>query len=426
MDKVRAAQFAKELNGRVCMGWRLGKLVNAGKSAVVLEATKRNAKAAVKFFDPELVEKHGGEIQARRIERERSLIGKSHPNVIQIVDGGFWNTKALFFVVMEFLPWKNLADALKEIPIGRERQIISQVAAGARFLDRLGICHRDIKPENIVIDPDFKTCKLLDLGVIKPHSDRAIPYGPRGGTFLGTLRYSPPEFLLGEVDDSAIGWRAVTFYQLGAVLHDLIMRRPLFAEYENPFGRLVVAVKETKPEIESAAVSPAIVELARDCLVKAASTRLRLVNWKRFEREPSTTDVVAAFQSRINRRVAKAESGADASPAPAAGESADRLAEYAENIRSICKLECIEQSMIFPPIEIHVLPNEISPRRILVSFDPSAAHALMLYWRLEIQITWLDPTEEVVEIVAGASVSNVSIPTDHHWSNMKTTYFGSS
>jgi serine/threonine protein kinase len=152
MDKTKAKYFAKELEGKTCSGWLIQDYINCGKSAVVFKAKKDARLGAIKIFDPELVEKHGSITQSQRINREILLVGDhSHPNLVQIFDGGLWQERKLFFVVMEFLPWKNLAEVLADVPLGREREIIAQVALAARFLERLKICHRDIKPGNIAI-----------------------------------------------------------------------------------------------------------------------------------------------------------------------------------------------------------------------------------------------------------------------------------
>ncbi len=363
MDKIRANNLARDLKGEICCGWHIGKLINSGKSALVLRALEgRGRRQRSRFLIPELVEKHGAEVQIKRIEREKILIGKAHPNLVRIIDGGHWADKNFFFVVMEYLPWQNLAEALSAVPTGKERSIIRQVASAARLLEKLRICHRDIKPENIAISPDFHEVKLLDLGVIRPHGCNSITDGPNGRPFVGTLKYSPPEFLLGTVEDTKEGWRALTYYQLGGVLHDLIMRRSLFAEYENPFPRLVNAIQVTKPEIESASVSPALVELARDCLLKVPSTRLRLVSWTRFSKEPVVTDAVAEIQSRITRRLLSANDGMKIEDSSIGGTE-EKLDEYADSLRSICRLECIENRKIFPPIEIHVR-SDFAERRV--------------------------------------------------------------
>jgi serine/threonine protein kinase len=213
MDPARAKRFAKELIGETVSGWSILECINWGKSAVVFKAQKDTQLAAVKFFDPELVERYGLEVQSQRIDREKSLIGKKHPNLVEIFDGGYWKEKELFYIVMEFLPWKNLAEVLTDVPIGRERPLIAQIASATRFLEGLDVCHRDIKPENIAVSPDFQTAKLLDLGVIKPQGSKPIT-DEIAKNFIGTVKYSPPEFLLREEENNLEGWRAVTFYHV--------------------------------------------------------------------------------------------------------------------------------------------------------------------------------------------------------------------
>lgn len=410
MEKSRAKKFAKEVEGQTCSGWVIQDYIGCGKSAIVMKATKGDQLAAVKIFDPELVERYGAEVQAKRIEREKSLIGHSHPNLIQILDGGRWKGKEreYYFVAMEYLPWPNLADVLGEVPPGRERDIIGQVAAAARFLEGLSICHRDIKPENIGISNDFQKVKLLDLGVIKPHGAKSLTDGSHGKHFVGTLRYSPPEFLLGKEKDDAQDWRAISFYQLGGVLHDLIMRRPLFAEFENPFALLVNAIQDTKPEIESKSVSLALVELARYCLIKNPATRLQLVSWDAFEKEPEVNDTLADIKSRISRR-------AYASAQPAVSErgnkaEADRMKEYIAGITSICRVECIGNSSIFPPIEIRQSVAGEQSWCVVVQFDPSSAHGLNHHLQVVIQLRWMDAESDVVEVAVAAFTSGSAFP----------------
>jgi serine/threonine protein kinase len=407
MDKTRAKRFAKELEGQSCCGWVLQDYINCGKSAIVLRARKGEQVAAIKIFDPELVERHGAEVQLQRIEREKSLIGKSHPNLIQILDGGFWEERGLYFVVMEFLPWKNLAEVLTIVPLGREREIIAQVASAAHFLEGLGICHRDIKPENVAISPDFQKAKLLDLGVIKPQGTKPITDGTHAKVFVGTLKYSPPEFLLRKEADTPDGWRAITFYQLGGVLHDLIMRRSLFADFENPFAALVNAVQFTTPVIESKSVSPALVELVRECLLKKAELRLQLVSWDLFEKEPPVRDTVADIKSRISRRLVAKRDGI---PAPRVGQAtlqaaAERLNTYASSILSICRIECVENRDLFPPIEIQAQADDTGACCVVMQFEPSPSHDLSLFLRIEICLRWVDSEGDVVDVSVAAFAS---------------------
>jgi serine/threonine protein kinase len=403
--------LAKELEGKVASGWTIGKYINCGKSAAVLEASRDGQLAAIKVFDRELIARYGAEVQKRRIEREKSLIGKSHPNLIQIFDGGHWRDQDLYYVAMEFLPWKNLAEVLSDVPVGRERDIISQVASAARFLEGLEICHRDIKPENVAISVDFRSVKLLDLGVIKPQGSKPITDASHAKIFVGTLKYSPPEFLLREEQQTPEGWRAITFYQLGAVLHDLIMRRPLFADFEQPFARLVNAVQHQTPVVDSTSVSPALVELARYCLLKPPSLRLELVKWEQFEDEPAATDEVAELRSRIvSRTRATSYSPAAQSSGASPEEAKQRLDEYSRDLQTMCRLESIEAASVFPPVEIHATTSDENSRSFAVEYEPCKKRALAKHLRVQLTVRWIDQVNNLVEIAASAFASSDAFP----------------
>ena len=403
MIQKQAKQFAKKLIGSTCSGWKIDSYINCGKSAIVLKATNKTKMGALKIFFPELIEKYGAEIQMARIRREKTLVGKSHPNLVQIFDGGFWKERNLFFVVMEYLPWRNLADALVDIPKGEERNIISQIASAAQFLEELNICHRDIKPENIGISNDFKEAKLLDLGVIRLHDTPPLTDGTSGKVFIGTLKYSPPEFLLREENDSKEGWRALTFYQLGGVLHDLIMRRSLFSEYVNPFAVLVNAVQHKTPEIVNNSVSPFLVDLATHCLLKKPESRLKLVSWPDFEKEPDWEDPLAATKTRISRRMLAKRDSSDAQTAPK--NPVERLNEYAQGIKSSCQSECIGTREYWPPIEIHIFSESDDRRIVAAQFDPSTSYLLQNHLRIELTVEWIDQEQDVIEIHISAFIS---------------------
>src|ERR1043166_6484735 len=100
MNTSRAKYLEKQLVGQAIDGWTIEGLINHGKSAAVMKARSKDTLAALKVFDPEIVDKHGAEIQAERIEREKTLIGKVHPNLVKILGGGVWNEQQLFYVVM--------------------------------------------------------------------------------------------------------------------------------------------------------------------------------------------------------------------------------------------------------------------------------------------------------------------------------------
>lgn len=299
MDNSQANILRESLQGVSVGGWLIEGSYGNGKSAVVLPASKGDQLGAIKIFHPELIERYGKDVQLERILREKSLVDTSHENLVRIYDGGECPKTGHLYVVMERLPFKNLHEQNANIPLSAVPNIISQIASAARFLEDRGLAHRDIKPENIAISDDFTRAVLLDLGVL-------LPIGLSDLTdvdqryFIGTLRYSSPEFLKREEEDTIEGWRAVTFYQIGAVLHDLLMKEVLFAEFSEPFSKLVDAVAKVKPTVTSS--NTGLVLLANSCLTKKPATRLELVEWLSFMPQQENADELAAAKDRISKR----------------------------------------------------------------------------------------------------------------------------
>ena len=226
--------MAQELRGSHVGGWAVGDYLGNGFSAVVLSARKRDNLAALKIIDPEMIERYGFDRQLARIKREKRLEGHTHPHLVQILDGGHCAETEHLYVVMELLEPLTLGDVRDTLPACQIGPVIHQLASAARFLEEHELVHRDIKPENTHISPDYMTAKLLDLGVVYPPHDSTAPSAGTHNSFVGTARYSPPEFLHRREENNLAGWRAITFYQLGATLFDLITRTPIFDDVREP------------------------------------------------------------------------------------------------------------------------------------------------------------------------------------------------
>lgn len=303
MDSAQAKLFAESLESAVVGGWAVEGVYGSGKSAVVFRASRDGVPGALKVFHPELVERYGRQVQLERIQRETNLVGAHHPNLVRILDGGACSNTGHLFVAMEPLAERNLQQALQEIPPENIASIAAQLASAARFLEDRGLAHRDIKPENIAISADYSKVTLLDLGVLKPIGLSNLTDVDQRA-FIGTLRYSSPEFLLRKEPDTVEGWRAVTFYQLGAVLHDLLMRKGLYAEYENPFASLVQAIEDPSINPDVYGTDARSVALCRNCLLKNPATRLELVKWEDFAAisVPPASESPSDARERIRKR----------------------------------------------------------------------------------------------------------------------------
>ena len=282
MDDVKAKQIETELKSNDFSGYKVGQLLNYGKSAAVFYAKKKNQSYALKIFDQELIEACGSEIQESRISRELELIGHDHPNLVKLYDGGFNKEYKYHYIIMEYIQGKNLEQILSSISYEEIDNYVEQIAKGAKFLEEKKMAHRDIKPANIMLKHDKQTIVLMDFGVIRPVAGSGLTDGDKLKPFVGTLQYSSPEFLLREEEDTVEGWRALTFYQIGAVLHDLIMHRPIFSEYQTPYARLVNAVQKVNPEVRNVKVTNRLITLAKCCLLKNPRSRIEMISWNNF------------------------------------------------------------------------------------------------------------------------------------------------
>lgn len=350
MDPVRAERMAQELIGQNIGGWLIQKHIGQGKSAVVFRAEQDGQCAALKVFDPELVLRFGKNIQLARIDRERSLIGESHENLVKIFDGGECAQSGYLYVAMEFINAHNLEDSLTLVPRNKITSILKQIASAARFLEGKELAHRDIKPSNIAVLADFSRAVLLDLGVLRPFEDPNLT-DEDARNFIGTLRYSSPEFLVRKEEDSEEGWRAITFYQLGAVLHDMIMRKPLFDEFSEPFAVLVEAVKSEKPVIYADDIHPDLILLAQNCLVKAPRPRLSLVSWSDFEFAPDLRKSAESAKERVKKRALLTRTESKAAEVPDRPSRKQLVNRITDHIDNIIRNECAGNES-FPRMEI--------------------------------------------------------------------------
>lgn len=306
MDFAEAKVFSESLlSGGAIAGWQLLEYLSHGKSAVVMRARKGQMTAVVKVFHPGLIEAYGREAQLIRVSRERELINKNHPNIVRIIDAGTCASTSKIFVIMDVAPGKPLSKVLKLIPRENITRLIEQLASAARQLEDWGFTHRDIKPDNIHISEDLSSLMLLDFGVLKPLGDDSATSLQVSKAFVGTHQYSPPEMIHGREEDTLNGWRAITFYQLGAVLHDLIVQKPIFEYATIRHADLVTSIDNDLVHVRSDEVDARLCNLATRCLLKRPCDRLDLVRWEDFMfsgRESQKTSLQARKDALLRQR----------------------------------------------------------------------------------------------------------------------------
>lgn len=307
-------------------GWSVPRYINAGASGAVFELQHpAHGQVALKLYDPRFFQGANALIEQDRLRLQAQLTGQHHPNLITTIETAPVPGHGTWFLLMDFLPWPDLSEVVADVPDDRVGALIAQLASAVLFLRERGLVHRDIKPANIGVSPDWSTLKLLDLGVL-----RAIGVEEGAGTdrdgqerFVATAQYSPPEYLAREEPPGEQGFDALNVYQVGAVLHDLIMKRPLFGEEAASLVklRLYRAVLNDQPVIASAGVPPRLASLCRSALDKDPERRLAAVSVDDFSRAADDAE-------QVRRRLANRAMPPSAMPAPSVMTWRARVADW--------------------------------------------------------------------------------------------------
>lgn len=159
----------------------------------------------------------------RRFRIEVKAIAQlNHPHIAQIYEVD--EHEGVPYFVMEFVDGESIAEQIKEhspSPVEAAR-LLEKVARAVAFAHQLGVIHRDLKPGNVLLTADG-TPKITDFGLAK-RLDRESSQ-THTGSVLGTPNYMSPEQAEGR---TRIIGPASDVYGLGAVLYDLLCRRPPF------------------------------------------------------------------------------------------------------------------------------------------------------------------------------------------------------
>lgn len=343
-----------QLAGTAVDGWALEHVLGKGADGIVYAARHgEGRRAAIKLYFPESLRKNGVAEAKERLELQLGLVGmKHHPHLVEVYGGGFCLEHDTLYLAMELVPGTSLDKLVGKVPQQRVPALLSQLASAARFLEeRLELFHRDIKPANIVVSDDFSTLTLLDLGVVYrlPDDEGGRLSGPE---FVATLRYSPHEFVWRTEEGSEDGaWRAITFYQLGATLHDMLAGKLLFDGEDQPRARLYDCVRDKTPDVPSEGIEPWLTQLAQACLLKDWRLRLQFVTWESFE-EPSGATGVAARERSIRLKQARKEEARLA--------SAKNLSAVASNSREQDLWQL--NSGLFGELRTYLLDSAIFPK----------------------------------------------------------------
>lgn len=281
--------------------------IASGGSAATFSAATPSGKRAIKVYDPIFLSGPLRDTTRRRLQLQRSLSGHNCPNLVSIYS--VEESEGTAFVEMELVDWPQLKSVIGDVPDAMVSALIQNLVDAVMHLEKLGIVHRDIKPENIHVSPDFSRLKLLDFGVVRHIDSQDEDYG--AGTdhgsarpFIATAQYSSPEYLF-RLDEPSPGlWKGLNLYQVGAVLHDLINKRPIFQDEVDKQNRWLVAraVLASTPSFADADPSRLARQkaLASRCLVKDGSVRLQIASWTDFSFE-APANGLSSLQAKLGK-----------------------------------------------------------------------------------------------------------------------------
>jgi WD40 repeat protein len=254
--------------------YRIMRAVGSGGQGTVYEAVDERLNRVVALKEAAAAEESTHAV----LEGEARLLAKldKHPSLPVVFD--YFSSSESQFIVMEYVPGKNLAQLLKE---RRKPFPVAQVLAWAEeLLSALGflhsrtppIIHRDVKPHNLK-QGERGGVVLLDFGLAK---DQGV-----GSLVAGfTLAYAPPEQLQGMRTDARSD-----LYSLAASLYELSTNvRPTdaltrAASVGEGLGDLLRPAHEVNPEAPagfSAALARAM-SLERDLRPASAAEFLRIL-----------------------------------------------------------------------------------------------------------------------------------------------------
>ena len=205
---------------------------------------KRGVTVAVKCYKKWLLEQPG---QMERIMRELQTGRRiEHSNLVKTL-ALILDPTGVPVLVMSFHNGKTLESYLdklrsrkKFLEVEKAFSIIGGIAGALAILNEDNIIHRDVKPANIIINKDRPI--LMDFGVVKS-SD--FPEQTKTGSFLGTIRYAAPEYLLGEEYD-----KTIDIYSLGSIIFE-IFGGSRFLSQETQWARLVALKASSRNQILS-------------------------------------------------------------------------------------------------------------------------------------------------------------------------------
>ena len=223
-----ARQQANEQHptGKLVGDYRLLRVLGEGGMGTVYLATRADEayqqEVAIKLMHPGF-----GPSQSMllRFSAERQILANlNHPNIARLLDGGM-TAEGSPYLVMEYVNGTaiDLFCSERQLALDDRLRLFRTLCTAVDYAHRHLVVHRDIKPTNVLVNADGEP-KLLDFGIAKligSYQTGADPAVTRHSQRLLTPDYASPE----QVTGGGIS-TATDIYSLGAVLYQLLTRKP--------------------------------------------------------------------------------------------------------------------------------------------------------------------------------------------------------
>ena len=194
-------------------------IIGAGGMSTVLKAEDQNlgdSICVIKEMSNSFTSQKERIYAVKKFKDEAFILAKMrHPNIPVVTDYFVENDK--YYLVMDYIPGKNLKEILKEqsagyMPEELVKNISIQICGILEYLhgQENPIIHRDLKPSNFLLEENTGRVILIDFGIARRFDK------DKTGTLIGTPGYMAPEQYTGKVDIRC------DIFSLGATIHHLL------------------------------------------------------------------------------------------------------------------------------------------------------------------------------------------------------------
>jgi serine/threonine-protein kinase len=269
---AEARETSVSYEGRRFGAYRVVRELGRGGMSRVFLAERADGEfeqqVALKLLRPGL----DSDIDLNRFKVERQILASlNHPNIARLLDGGV-TSEGVPFLLMELVEGEpiDLYCDTRRLGVSQRLRLFIEMAGAVQSAHRSLVVHRDLKPSNIFVTKDG-VVKLLDFGLAKllePGDAGAAAHATVSTHRWMTPEYAAPEQILGRPITTS-----TDVYQLGVVLHRLLVGRTPFAERTTSVHELERAILEAEPPALSGELRGDLEAILRKALAKEPNAR---------------------------------------------------------------------------------------------------------------------------------------------------------